>query len=392
MIPFVGPSHPLPVDRIDLQRSINLYPVRAEQGGEKAETHLMPTPGLRVWSAAGEGPLAAFLSINSASGPVLDGSTFTLTVTRSGSTAGTSTVQWAASGDTFADGQGFERVSYSGVLTFLPGETAKTLSFTLQVTDGTEFAATVTLSSPSLGTFVTDGVGTLTAQGSVDPHWASVMYLHRYNDLENPTTLVDEQGNTWTRNVGDPGDSALEADDSHPPNPLYGGASLYGFNILGHVPYLEHAYSVPLDASGENKFTLDGWASTSANGISGWGFVTNIGHIRVEKQGASLHLRGSFSTGAFDLSAAIPNDVYALWDASYDGTTLRLRINGAVVDSEAIAPGTPLTLESGRIGGSSMSTGDGFWFDESRFTAGVCRHPNDAPYTPTAAEFPGGPP
>jgi hypothetical protein len=51
MIPFVGPSHPLSLDRVDLQRSINLYPVRAEDAGEKTESHLAPVPGLTLWSA-----------------------------------------------------------------------------------------------------------------------------------------------------------------------------------------------------------------------------------------------------------------------------------------------------------------------------------------------------
>lgn len=69
MVPFVGPSHPLPLDRADLQRSINLYPVRAENAGEKSESHLMPTPGLSVWSGLPGGG-AGFAQGDAAAGTV----------------------------------------------------------------------------------------------------------------------------------------------------------------------------------------------------------------------------------------------------------------------------------------------------------------------------------
>lgn len=59
MIPFVGPSHPLPLDRADLQRSINLYPVRAEDAGEKTEATLRQVPGLTLWSAEPAPPAPA---------------------------------------------------------------------------------------------------------------------------------------------------------------------------------------------------------------------------------------------------------------------------------------------------------------------------------------------
>lgn len=50
MIPFIGSSHPLALDRVDLQRSINLYEVSAEDDGEKSEKHLAPAPGLTMFS------------------------------------------------------------------------------------------------------------------------------------------------------------------------------------------------------------------------------------------------------------------------------------------------------------------------------------------------------
>jgi len=58
MVPFVGPSHPLALDRVDLQRSINMYPVAAEQVGEKSEAHLVSAPGLVLFSGE-PAPVAA---------------------------------------------------------------------------------------------------------------------------------------------------------------------------------------------------------------------------------------------------------------------------------------------------------------------------------------------
>lgn len=57
MIPFIGPSHPLPIDRVDLQRAINLYPVSAEDAGEKTDRHMRQAPGLTTWSPEPEPPV-----------------------------------------------------------------------------------------------------------------------------------------------------------------------------------------------------------------------------------------------------------------------------------------------------------------------------------------------
>ena len=219
-----------------------------------------------------------------------------------------------------------------------------------------------------------------------DPFYSNVVYLHRYSAVGSPGVFTDEQGRTWTAFDDD---ATLRNDADEPPNPKWLPGSLYGFDE-GLVPYLRYDFdpAPALDSSGLNRFTIDGWLSTSQFGIAGWGFDSQSAYIRVEKQGTGLHLRGSFSTGYFDLSGSIANDVYTFVEANYDGTHLRLFVGGVMVDKEAIAPGDALTIASGRVGGTSMSPGDGFWFDDSRFTAGVCRHASDATYPVPTAQFP----
>lgn len=76
MIPFIGSSHPLPLDRVDLQRSINLYEVSAEDDGEKSEKHLAPAPGLTLFSVgAAPGSIGFGDPISSSAGAIAHANT-----------------------------------------------------------------------------------------------------------------------------------------------------------------------------------------------------------------------------------------------------------------------------------------------------------------------------
>jgi hypothetical protein len=92
---------------------------------------------------------------------------FTFTVTREGATSGTTTVGWTVGGggDPAADGDDFSADSASGTITFLPGQSTKTITVEVigdTVYEGNE-AFTVTLSNASGGATI----GTAEATGTI---------------------------------------------------------------------------------------------------------------------------------------------------------------------------------------------------------------------------------
>lgn len=94
--------------------------------------------------------------------------TAVITVTRTGSTSGSSTVQYATSDGTAIGGAactaGVDYISASGTLTFAPGETSKTFNVSLCPDSVVESNETInlTLSNPTGGTIGSPGTAVLT--------------------------------------------------------------------------------------------------------------------------------------------------------------------------------------------------------------------------------------
>ena len=222
-------------------------------------------------------------------------------------------------------------------------------------------------------------------QTASDPYWSSVLYLHHFDDVASPTTIVDEQGNTWTRNSFSLGVLAAQGTTVK-----FGSGSLRAANVSGSVPNITRAYaSTPLDASGENKFTIDGWMLASTNGVSALGFRLTSGDFCEINIQAHVVTFKAFINGSARTTAgwAIDSNWHFV-EANYDGATMRLFGDGVLRASLVVAPGSALSLDTGRIGMTSASVPDQVFVDEARLTLGVARHPADTTYSVPTAAFP----
>lgn len=391
MIPFVGPSHPLPLDRVDLQRSINLRPVSAEAPGEKVESHLLPTPGLSVWSAYVA--VGSFLSIDNASGAAADGLTYTLTVTRTGVTTGTSRVTWTATGDTYDGTEGFQRVAYTGELAFAAGETTKTIVFTLHVTLTLHFDLLVTLSA-AVDAIIADGTGTIAADGAADLYFANVGYLLHLNDPTNPYTFTDVKGNAWAREgTGQPANFTLSGAQKK-----FGDGAL----LVKTAGGTSDDYSIAATPAGGayamaagNSFTLEGWLywTGNINSRPSVGAVQdNLGAVicAIEFNDAvgSVRFRTNLNSVLDDRALTPPLNQWVHLALTFDGTTKRWFVNGVLQGSAALGAGSARTVGTYRCRG--IASGDVnapvAYIDDLRFTFNVCRYTAD--FTPPSAAFP----
>lgn len=226
-------------------------------------------------------------------------------------------------------------------------------------------------------------------QGAVDPnadpHFSSVLFLHPFDDIANPNQAIDAQGKTWTWNEPVGSDMAVGAASAK-----FGAGGLYAANTGGTQATIDATYpSIPLDPSGENKFTIDGWLMRSSFGVRGIRLnLAGAVNIELGMQNLNVYVSATLGGGNVSLTAAAPSATFCWCEANYDGENLRLFLNGTMVAKQAVVPGAAHTIIGARIGLFSTSTDDYGRWDDARATAGVCRHPSDATYSPPAQALP----
>lgn len=390
MIPFIGPSYALATRKADVQRSVNLYPVANEVAGGKTARYLQQIPGLDVFSTDD----LALLSINDATHPAANDTDFTLTVTRAGVTTSAVTVNWLATGDLYAALEGYKRAAddYSGTLSFAPGETTKTIVFTLKVISPREFDAVVTLSSPSAGAAITDATGTLTANLQ-DAFFANVGYLLHFDGTGSPQAFPDVKLNVWSKQTVNPAVDANMAVSAE--RPKFGAGSLRVVTDLGTTAnYTLRANPIggnyPLGAG--NAFTLEGWlywTGSVDSRVSVGGVNDSIGGLiaEIRMQSANTFLFSTNLSGTDDRPETIPTNQWVHMAMTYDGTTKRWFVGGVLKGSAAIGAGSAKTVGAYRLlNTASAGAPLPAYVDDIRFTFGVCRY--TATFTPPAAPFP----
>jgi len=222
-----------------------------------------------------------------------------------------------------------------------------------------------------------------------DPYFDSVVYLHHFDAIATPTIFTDVQGNVWSQ-TGAVGNSLQQLDSVGQP-PKFLPACGYFANDTGGNPVLDFNYpDFDLDETGENKFTLECWMVPGPNGVLGVGFTTPLSDVLLTVQNRNpVRVTGQFSTGIFSVSGGLlAGGVWSFIEGNYDGTYIRVFVNGVMVSKSAVAPGTPLQVSSAKIGMFSASPGDYLYMDDARFTRAKCRHPSDASYSVPTRAFP----
>lgn len=317
----------------------------------------------------------AFLSIDDVTGSVYDGSPFTATVTRTGDTTGESSVEWTASGDLFDGTQGFQRsAGYSGTLTFAAGETEKTLAFVLYVTSGTSFDASITLSAPS-GALISDDIGTLSAQGVVDPDFGDVVLLLHMDGTDGGTTFVDSGPLGLAVSV-------LGTSRNESTNALFNTSWDSSGASGARLRINSAAFSIPSNTPWTFEFAA--YARSHDNTLQIIGGAEGVATVYWEQSTTGWRFRYAGVTttvGAASLNA------WHRMAATYDGTTLRMFIDGVLLASSTASPihaGWGITqMYVGTNGNNTPLNG---LIDEVRVTSGVARYVAD--YTVASAAFP----
>ena len=122
-----------------------------------------------------------------------------------------------------------------------------------------------------------------------------------------------------------------------------------------HIPYTA--------ALNPSTFTVEAWAK--ATGGSGWGTVAssfgarNEGFGLWDAQGNAWQMWASGPAGETEIGAALTPNTWAHVVGTYDGTTMRLYVDGQLVNS-LVHPYAPHTTAAFELGATSYDNGS-FW-------------------------------
>lgn len=227
------------------------------------------------------------------------------------------------------------------------------------------------------------------ASAAADPYWSNVGLYMRFNGANGSTSFVDEKGNAITRN----GTAVISTADGFGgacgdfPSGAYLSAGLIS-GIAGMVQ--DSAWSVEVRAkitwAGDRNAGLFSYSPT-AGGYDFRLFLQRVGsatYIYIAAEGATAGRYGSYTH---------VNGQFHTFQASSDGTTIRVFVDGAEVSLTPFGYSGRGAYQSGLLVGtiadiSEHLTGNslGGQIDELRITKGVAR--NTAPYTPATEQFP----
>lgn len=227
------------------------------------------------------------------------------------------------------------------------------------------------------------------ASAAADPYWSNVGLYMRFNGANGSTSFVDEKGNTLTSN----GSPVISTADGFGgacgdfPSGAYLSAGLIS-GIAGMAQ--GSAWSVEVRAkitwSGDRNAGLISY-SPIAGGDDFRFFLQRYGsatYIYIAAEGATAGRYGSYTH---------VNGQFHTFQASSDGTTIRVFVDGAEVSLTSFDYSTRVCYQAGLLVGTfadivehltvNSLTGQ---IDELRITKGVAR--NTAPYTPATDQFP----
>lgn len=213
--------------------------------------------------------------------------------------------------------------------------------------------------------------------------WANVWAQIRFNEADGAKVVTDDTGKSWGRILHVSGIDAFCATGQK----KFGTASLYNTNKDTGYEIENYAAGAPF-ASGATPWTIECWfyklstaethsfVSQMKTGTNAWQ------HFGVNPSEKLTFQRGSaFGSDAVTLTSttALSTSAWHHCAVDYDGTTLRLFLNGVLEASAAATNGwvpTDAPLEIGRAGppdSTNWSARNGFngYLDDLRIVTGV---------------------
>ena len=212
-----------------------------------------------------------------------------------------------------------------------------------------------------------------------DPFWSSVVALYHFEDGNGSTTAVDTSLSDHTASAHGGGQcttaqAKFGAGSLLPPMLTASGSSDFQFGS-GMWTVEAWGYSTAIDSGMLMIVPATSWDILDASGILYFQYTT---------------IGSNFGNTANNYTPTL--NTWVSYAADYDGTTIRLYVNGAVFASST-GPGTFYASGGSFVMGDDGQTYTSTWqgyIDEVRITKGVARYAGA--YTPAIAAFPDGPP
>lgn len=221
-----------------------------------------------------------------------------------------------------------------------------------------------------------------------DPLWASVRSLLHFDGVDGATAIVDQKGVSWTR-AGVP----VLSDDQV----VFGPTSLRLPNATGNDDFNAASDLIVASGSPSTQLTIEGWIYVETLTGFQYGYNPLVG------QGASSGSSDQFfglangkvnyyrapnaGSGAVDLlgTTVVAINTWHHVAMTYDGTTIRVFLDGVLEGSVASSRGWVNTGQRVRVGRQVVSGYEAYHFgtvgyiDEVRITR-ACRY--TATFTP----------
>lgn len=222
-----------------------------------------------------------------------------------------------------------------------------------------------------------------------DPYWSNVGLYMRFNGASGSTSFTDEKGNAITRN----GSAVISTADG------FGGA-------CGDLPY--GAYLSAGLISGISGLTASTawsievrakitWSGDRTAGLLSYSPVAGGDDVRFFLQRYNfqdyVYIAAEGATAGWYGTYTHINGQFMTFQASCDGTTIRVFVNGSAVSLTGFNYASRACYQAGLLIGTIGDTETNLYdfgligqLDELRITKGVAR--NTAPYTPATGQFP----
>lgn len=211
---------------------------------------------------------------------------------------------------------------------------------------------------------------------------ASVRLLMHFDGADGSTVFSDAVSHVFTA----VGNAQIDTAQSK-----FGGASAY-FDGAGDSINTPDS---PDWNFGSGDFTVEFWvrrgAATLGHIIGKWGYTNRGWAFYINAAGAALFSYSTDTSNFFNVvtGGAIPTNTWAHVAVSRNGSTIRLFIDGVLVDSAAMSAtiaSPSRVLEIGHQNAAAYAPFNG-WIDELRLTKGAGRY--TAAFTPASAAFVG---
>lgn len=230
--------------------------------------------------------------------------------------------------------------------------------------------------------------------GGSDPYWTSVTTLLHFDGVDGATSVTDETGRTWTgaggaklttaQSVFGPSSALFDGDGDY-----YESNNSSGLLIEQASPYTIECFFRKTGAGSTGNGTgIYGQCIDTGAGEQGM-MVTTAGALRMERES---NANGGTVQTVTTATGLVSNDVWYHLAESYDGTTIRGFLGGALVLSVASSRGWNTHSEKFKIGSVTVPSYSSYrremngTIDEFRITRGIARY--TSAFTPPTAAFP----